>query len=1055
MSLPIGADDAAAPPAGALQFWLDHTRDMLLLADKACRVTWCNASSERVLAQPRSATRGRMLSAALPLAGAHRLAWVAACEQMQRGEPPGELEVELDVAGAAAQSGQKWLRIVMHRIDAGTGGADSHWLCLMTDVSESRRNAREVQELRDWLALGKSFGRLGAWERDLRFDTGRWDASVYRLFGFDPAQGVPTLERTLSHVHPQDRGQLGDGAAYTRSGRHECRYRVVRPDGSTRWLHSQWEVRTAPDGTPERAFGLLLDDTEAFELAHELDSTSEQLELAIGLGNIAIWRHDLKSDRIAFNERAHHVFGLAEGTTALSLVEFRARIHPDDLGRVATTAADALDSQQPTDIEGRFQGVDGQWRTVMTRRVVERGTDGTPIAFVGIALDVTRDADERRRTAEQLHHLEAAASAARVGIWSTDEQTGRGQWNEPMFALIGRPVAPIAPSREEWMTEIIDPIDVPRLLAARAAISAAPEGLGELTYRVRLPDGTTRWLEDRVRRELLQGRPTLFGVTVDVTERVRAEAALRDADQRAALATRSAGIGTWEMGLVESDERWDAQMFRLRGIPVRDRPPSRDERLAMLHPDDRPLVFDSRSDMHTHTGAAKYEFRVRWPDGSERWLASRSIAVQDDAGRPIRRVGVNWDITESKLAEAAREQSALAQRENLAKSRFLSRVSHELRTPLNAMLGFTQLMQAEASITESQATRLALIRSAGEHLLVLINDMLDLTGMDTGDFKLEPQPVVLDDLVRETLRLVEPLALAHQVTLRAAALPGIVRADPTRLRQVLINLLTNGIKYNRPNGSVTVEARSSADRLQIEVRDTGRGIAAHQIEHVFEPFNRLGVESEGVEGSGIGLVIVKALVERMGGEVTIESELARGSCFRVSLPALDAADAACVGAAPAGHREAKAATRDAVAARDAARAESAPVPAASGRVLYIEDNAVNVLLVGQIVALRPGLEMLSAPTGAQGVALALAHRPELVLVDMQLPDFDGFEVLRRLRAARGGEQLHCIALSANALPEDIERALGAGFADYWTKPIDFKQFLAGLDAAFAAPRGAG
>jgi len=464
-----------------------------------------------------------MLSAALPLSGAHRLAWNAACEQMQRGEPPGELEVELDVAGAAAQSGQTWLRIVMHRIDAGTGGADSHWLCLMTDVSESRRNAREVQELRDWLALGKSFGRLGAWERDLRFDTGRWDASVYRLFGFDPAQGVPTLERTLSHVHPQDRGQLGDGAAYTRSGRHECRYRVVRPDGSTRWLHSQWEVRTAPDGTPERAFGLLLDDTEAFELAHELDSTSEQLELAIGLGNIAIWRHDLKSDHIAFNERAHHVFGLAEGTTALSLAEFRARIHPDDLGRVATTAADALDSQQPTDIEGRFQGVDGQWRTVMTRRVVERGTDGTPIAFVGIALDVTRDADERRRTAEQLHHLEAAASAARVGIWSTDEQTGRGQWNEPMFALIGRPVAPIAPSREEWMTEIIDPVDVPRLLAARAAISAAPEGLGELTYRVRLPDGTTRWLEDRVRRELLQGRPTLFGVTVDVTERVRAE----------------------------------------------------------------------------------------------------------------------------------------------------------------------------------------------------------------------------------------------------------------------------------------------------------------------------------------------------------------------------------------------------------------------------------------------------------------------------------------------------------------------------------------------------
>ncbi|HRP27268.1 MAG TPA: ATP-binding protein, partial [Burkholderiaceae bacterium] len=541
------------------------------------------------------------------------------------------------------------------------------------------------------------------------------------------------------------------------------------------------------------------------------------------------------------------------------------------------------------------------------------------------------------------------------------------------------------------------------------------------------------------RRGFLDGRATLFGVTLDVTRRKRAEEALRSADERAALATRSAGIGTWETSLVEADERWDAQMYRLRGIAPRDRPPSREERLAMLHPDDRALVFDSRPDARTHAGVARYEFRVRWPDGSERWIASRSMAVLDDTGLPIRRVGVNWDITESKLAEAARQESALAQQESRAKSQFLSRVSHELRTPLNAVLGFTQLMQAEDSLRAADKERLALIRSAGEHLLALINDMLDLTALDTGEMKLDPRPVSIPELVAETLPLVEPMAAQHEVTLRTEGLEGIVLADRTRLRQVLINLLTNAIKYNRPQGSVAIGTRHAGQHPTIEVSDTGRGLTQDQLAHLFEPFNRLGAESDAVEGSGIGLVIVKTFVERMGGKVAVDSEPGRGTRFRVTLPG-----ATWAGAAREPAR---------LPAEAGLQAADAGTHAARGRLLYIEDNAVNVLLVRELVTRRPGIEMLSAADGSQGVALALAQRPELVLIDMQLPDFDGFEVLHRLRAAPDGASLRCIALSANALPQDIERALAAGFADYWTKPIDFDRFLAGIDAAFGvAPR---
>lgn len=1038
MPLPTGANPSAAPPAGTLEAWAAGTREFVLVTDAQCTFVWCNPPFERLLARASGALAGQALAKLLPLAAESRPRWEAACEHVARGEAFGEIEIAIDAASPDNEhrDGRRWLRAAAHRLGPGTEGA-ARWLFVMTDVSDVRRLERKTIELREWLSLGRSFERLGAWERELPTGGGRWDPQVFRIYGFDPAAGVPALDLAVSRIHPEDRAAFPFGSLTPQAGHYDRRYRLVHADGSIRWVHSKWHVIADDEGGAGRAIGILLDDTQAYELAQALGSASAQLELAIELGNIAIWRHDLQTDWITYNARAHQVFGLPRDGDGIALADFRARIHPEDAARVAAVAVSALGSEQPTDIEGRFKGIDGEWRTVMTRRVVERAADGTPVAFVGIALDITRQAEERRRATELLQHMEAAAAAAGVGIWSTDEDSGKGQWNAPMFALVGRPVTPVPPSRDEWLSDIIHPADRERLLAARAALESTPRGVGELSYRVRLPGGATRWLEDRVRRGFLDGRATLFGVTLDVSRRKHAEEALRSADERAALATRSAGIGTWETSLVEADERWDAQMFRLRGIAVRDRPPSREERLAMLHPDDRALVFDSRADARTHAGVARYEFRVRWPDGSERWIASRSMAVQDDSGLPIRRVGVNWDITESKLAEAARQESALAQQESRAKSQFLSRVSHELRTPLNAVLGFTQLMQAEDSLRAADRERLALIRSAGEHLLALINDMLDLTALDTGEMKLDPRPVSIAELVAETLPLVEPMAAQHEVTLRTEGLEGIVLADRTRLRQVLINLLTNAIKYNRPQGSVAIGTRHAGQHSTIEVSDTGRGLTPDQLAHLFEPFNRLGAESDAVEGSGIGLVIVKTFVERMGGKVSVDSEPGRGTRFGVTLPGATWAGAA---------REP---TRLPVEAGVQA-ADASASSAARGRLLYIEDNAVNVLLVRELVARRPGIEMLSAADGTRGVALALARRPELVLVDMQLPDFDGFEVLRRLRAAPGGASLRCIALSANALAQDVERALAAGFADYWTKPIDLERFLAGLDAAFAA-----
>jgi signal transduction histidine kinase/CheY-like chemotaxis protein len=427
---------------------------------------------------------------------------------------------------------------------------------------------------------------------------------------------------------------------------------------------------------------------------------------------------------------------------------------------------------------------------------------------------------------------------------------------------------------------------------------------------------------------------------------------------------------------------------------------------------------------------------VRWPDGQWRLIASRATAVRDEQGQLTRRIGVNWDITDVRNAQLASEEKVLAQRESQAKSQFLSRMSHELRTPLNAVLGFAQLLltDGERVTTETRRRRLEQIHGAGQHLLSLINDVLDLSSLEGGEMRISAQPVALQALVAETLPLVERQARQRKVKLRSGALTGVALGDATRLRQVLLNLLTNAVKYNREGGQVLVEAEPLDGAVRLRVSDTGRGMNDAQLLQAFEPFNRLGLESEGIEGTGIGLAIVKALVERMGGTVDARSSPDHGSVFEVRLPDGSAFDP--IEAEPG---------------QQAAPTQPTPRPAGqAGRLLYIEDNPVNLLIVKEVLAQRPDLQLHTACDGLSGVSQAQSHRPDLILVDMQLPDIDGHEVLRRLRAEVATAGIPCISVSANAMPEDIDRALKAGFEDYWTKPLDLRVFMRSLDTIFGA-----
>ena len=763
---------------------------------------------------------------------------------------------------------------------------------------------------------------------------------------------------------------------------------------------------------------------------------------------ISVWSHDIKTGRVTFDAHAAAILPVAVGPQGLSAEEFRSHIHTDDLPRMMLSAEQALKSNRPVDTEARFRRADGGWRYVLTRRVVERAADGAPLVHVGISMDVSEQVEHSHRISGQAHRLDAAAQAAGVGIWSVTMDTRDTDWNAQMYELFDMVGATRTPSLAEWVDQCVHPQDRKRVWGDVRTYLREGSGALEQEFRTLRRDGSSRWMVLRAAVDSSSiDRRRLFGIVMDVTEQHNALMALRGADERAALAARLAGIGTWVLDLAPVVERWDEQMFRLRGLEPRDTPPVREERLALLHPDDAHVVLDSQQAALSSDDATNYEFRVLIPGGGLRWLASRSIPVRDTRGRTVRRVGVNWDITESKTAEVTRQQKVLAERESKAKSQFLSRMSHELRTPLNAVLGFSQLLKEDIGPTldDAQLNRLGHIRSAGEHLLALINDMLDLSSLEAGRLKLDLAPVPLQAVLAQALAWVEPLAAQHQVQLRSDCAPATVLADTTRLRQVLINLLSNAIKYNRPHGAVTVTARASDQHVTLQVHDTGRGLNNDQLSHLFEPFNRLGIESEGIEGAGIGLVIVKGLTQAMGGTISVSSTAGEGTQFQLILPA--AAAPTAVPILMAG--EAPPLGDTLLTGKVQPLLQLCCVPEArKGRVLYIEDNEVNVLLVEQLVHSLDGLSLACEPDGTRGVERARQLQPDLILVDMQLPDFDGFEVLKRLREHRETAQIPCIALSANAMPEDITRALGVGFRDYWTKPINLKAFLTSMRALF-------
>jgi len=469
-----------------------------------------------------------------------------------------------------------------------------------------------------------------------------------------------------------------------------------------------------------------------------------------------------------------------------------------------------------------------------------------------------------------------------------------------------------------------------------------------------------------------------------------------------------------------------------------------------VHPDDALALRQSLQTSAEQMQSWRGEFRVcLTPGGSE-------VAWREVHASPLREPDGTWlwngyiaDITERKLLEASLREKASAEQANQAKSEFLSRMSHELRTPLNGILGFARLMQLHdaSNLRADQFSRLGHIEAAGNSLLHLINEMLEISRIEAGHTEVRLGPVMLAQTLDHVLQLAEPLAAQRQVRLCSRGDVFLcVTADVQRLGQILLNLISNAIKYGPAQGQVTVTVEADGPSAFLHVIDQGPGLSAEQQANLFQPFNRLGAERTSVEGVGLGLVISRGLVERMGGELTVRSRPGQGACFTVRLPLAEQ------GAQPGSEPMLVGAPQEATPLA-APVVSQAPPPPMRKRVLYVEDNPVNALLMQSVFEDEVGFSLEVVDTGERARQAVARDLPDVLLLDMHLPDTDGLSLLADLRQQLGPRMVPAIAVSADAMPDDIALARKAGFVDYWTKPLNISAIVPTLQTLLASGGG--
>jgi PAS domain S-box-containing protein len=796
-----------------------------------------------------------------------------------------------------------------------------------------------------------------------------------------------------------------------------------RKDGEFYWVDATIVPFLDSKGKPQQYISIRTDITEVKRHEKELKESEERLRRSQVFANIGTWDWNIQTGELYWSERIAPLFGHHTGELETTYENFLNAVHPDDRQAVIDAVGACVESNAPYELEHRVVWPDGQVRWLLERGAVVRDAENKPLHMLGVVQDIHERKMAEAALAESERRLREAQSIAHIGHWQADLASGNVVWSLEIYRIFGRDPEHFSPTIAAFYAAT-HPDDVAKV--QQAQLLAMQAGKGQVNSRILRPDGTLRHVQIVARTECDESGNVryLIGTIQDITEQVDAEEHLRLFRRIFDASEQAVGITDSEGRMIYMN-RAHEEILGYTGKDVLGKP------FATFMPDEEKPRVASEVMAAAKAGKGWSGLHtVQRKDGST-FVASSNVGfVKSETGEIQYLFNIFTDFTEEL---ARRNELALAkeaaERASQAKSDFLSSMSHELRTPLNAIIGFSQMLEYDSSLNADQLDNVHEILKAGRHLLDLINEVLDLAKIESGRIDLSIEAVDLGAIADDCQQLIQPLIAARQLSLTLDIPPGAaVRGDRVRLKQVLLNLLSNAVKYNHENGSIRLAVAPSNDnRVRIAVIDTGPGIPQERFAELFQPFNRLNAEHSEVEGTGIGLTITRRLVEMMGGEIGVESEVGRGSTFWIELPADEKlADQTVTGA-----------TSDSSHSDGAAR---------EYRVLCIDDNPANLKLVAQVLGMRAHIHLTTAHSPELGIELALAHRPDLILLDINMPHLDGYQVLEIFKADSRLKGVPVVAITANALPRDIARGTAAGFAAYLTKPLNIEQFLKTIDA---------
>ena len=881
----------------------------------------------------------------------------------------------------------------------------------------------EMQERRYRLLAENASDVITRHDRDGRLTYA--SPAVTRLLGYEVEEILGRSRDDLVHPEDVDRIAVSLRKVLDRGEAAIEPYRVRRRDGEYVWIETTMRLLPAAvPGEPNELVAVSRDVSARVLAQEELRRTRERLEFVLAATPVLIYSCRAGGDFMDtfLSDNISDILGYSS-QEYLETQPWNDLLHPEDRAWAEGGYEEALVAGRAVR-EYRLRIKDGTYRWFQDemRLVGEAGSGADEI--VGSLVDI----EDRKRAEFALQRSEERVRRshefANLGTWEWDLCTGEVFWSEGAAQLFGHAPAELRMVYESFLALVH--ADDRRAVAEAVEVCLRQGGDYHVEFRVVRPDGTVRWLQEQGDVErAVDGAPLrMLGIVQDVTSRKEAELAVKDSEARYRRLMESAYdailLGD-ERGRLLDANRSAAEMLghpreELVGRTPEDFVPAQEQ-----------ASFWASFDHMMRLGQTSWEGHLVTRDGGQVPVEATGSRFEH-GGRPYV-LGVFRDVSERLERERALlEAKAQAERASQAKSEFLSRMSHELRTPLNAILGFAQFMEADPGepLTPGQGESVKEILRAGWHLLELINEVLDLARIEAGRTEVNLETVPLGTVLDECTMMIRPVAEGHDVELVVADLPvgTAVRADRLRLKQVFLNLLSNAVKYNRTQGAVHVHV-SPGPRVRVSVRDTGPGIPAARVEELFQPFNRLGREHGREEGTGIGLVISKRLVELMGGAIGVESVEGGGSTFWVEFDA-------------AGELPPR------LTATSAATAQGPVLLPSRYTVLYVEDDPTNMRLVETLAGtFRPDVRLLGASSANLALALAQAHRPDLILLDSDLPEMGGLEILAALRADARTASVPVVAVTANAAPHDAE--LAAGFQAYLTKPLQTAEFQSVLE----------